>query len=34
LLNGTLHDGGQAQGFFENPQTPEARAFLKGDIVE
>lgn len=34
LLGGQLHDRGAAPAFFENPQTPEARAFLKGDIVE
>lgn len=34
LLNGKLHDQGQARAFFENPTTPEAKAFLQGDIVE
>lgn len=34
LLNGKLHDQGVAQGFFNGPTTPEAKAFLQGDIVE
>jgi tungstate transport system ATP-binding protein len=34
LLNGKLHDRGQAPGFFATPATPETRAFLQGDIVE
>lgn len=34
LLNGKLHDRGAAPEFFNAPSTPEARAFLQGDIVE
>ena len=34
LLNGTLHESGAADKFFESPQTPEAQGFLRGDIVE
>lgn len=34
ILNGHLHETGDAATFFERPETPEARAFLKGDIVE
>lgn len=34
LLGGTLHESGSAAAFFDAPKTAEARAFLKGDIVE
>lgn len=34
LLNGVVHEEGDAATFFDAPQTPEATAFLKGDIVE
>ena len=34
LLHGKLHDGGPADTFFPSPATPQARAFLEGDIVE
>ena len=34
LLNGLLHDQGSAPGFFTQPPTAEAKAFLEGDIVE
>lgn len=34
ILNGQIHEEGDAKTFFENPETPEARGFLKGDIVE
>ena len=34
LLNGNVHETGPAETFFAEPQTPEARAFLNGDIVE
>jgi tungstate transport system ATP-binding protein len=34
LLNGKVHESGPASGFFSAPTTPEAQAFLKGDIVE
>lgn len=34
LLNGNIHERGPASEFFARPQTPQAIAFLKGDIVE
>ncbi|MFK7938663.1 MAG: ATP-binding cassette domain-containing protein [Roseovarius sp.] len=34
LLNGQVHDQGPAAPFLTSPATPEARAFLQGDIVE
>lgn len=34
LLHGKVHETGPADAFFNRPATPEARAFLKGDIVE
>lgn len=34
LLHGKVHEQGRAPAFFEHPQTPEAAAFLTGDIVE
>lgn len=34
LLGGRVHETGPAKAFFEGPETPEAAAFLKGDIVE
>lgn len=34
MLGGRVHETGPAAAFFENPQTPEAKAFLNGDIVE
>ncbi len=34
LLHGRVHETGPAQTFFDSPGTSEARAFLKGDIVE
>lgn len=34
LLNGTVHETGDAKPFFSDPKTSEARAFLAGDIVE
>jgi tungstate transport system ATP-binding protein len=34
LLNGNIHEHGPASEFFAEPQTPQAIAFLKGDIVE
>lgn len=34
LLGGKIHDRGTAQSFFQQPETPQARAFLNGDIVE
>lgn len=34
LLAGRVHEEGPAAAFFQHPQTPQAAAFLKGDIVE
>lgn len=34
LLHGKIHESGTAASFFQTPGTPQARAFLKGDIVE
>ena len=34
LLNGQVHETATAREFFESTATAEARAFLKGDIVE
>jgi tungstate transport system ATP-binding protein len=34
LLNGKLCEQAPAKAFFETPQTSEARAFLRGDIIE
>ena len=34
LLNGKIHERGEAKAFFAHPSTVEAQAFLKGDIVE
>lgn len=34
LLNGAVHDAGLAESFFERPNTAQAQAFLRGDIVE
>ncbi|MEO1365195.1 MAG: ATP-binding cassette domain-containing protein [Pseudomonadota bacterium] len=34
MLGGKVHETGPADTFFDAPKTPEARAFLKGDIVE
>lgn len=34
LLRGQVHESGPAADFFDRPQTPQARAFLNGDIVE
>lgn len=33
LLHGRIHEQSTAQDFFQNAKTPQARAFLKGDIV-
>jgi len=33
-LQGKIHERGIAPEFFDRPETPQARAFLKGDIVE
>ncbi|WP_420011068.1 ATP-binding cassette domain-containing protein [Tateyamaria sp.] len=34
ILGGKVHETGPAHAFFDAPQTAEAQAFLKGDIVE
>ena len=34
LLHGKVHEQGEGPGFFDNPKTPEAGAFLNGDILE
>ena len=34
LLNGKVHEYSPTTAFFDRPATPEARAFLKGDIVD
>ena len=34
LLNGLVHERSAAAAFFATPKTSEARAFLKGDIIE
>lgn len=34
LLRGRVHERGCAATFFTRPDTPQARAFLQGDIVE
>ena len=34
LLGGRLHEAGPADTFFNQPETEEAQAFLRGDIVE
>lgn len=33
LLDGQIHDSGQAATFFTNPSSAEAKAFLAGDII-
>ncbi|MGR3491350.1 MAG: sulfate ABC transporter ATP-binding protein, partial [Shimia sp.] len=33
LLNGRVAETSPAAPFFDTPETPEARAFLNGDIV-
>lgn len=34
MLRGKVHEYGPARAFFKSPGTDQARAFLKGDIVE
>lgn len=34
MLAGRVHETGSGPAFFDGPKTPEAQAFLKGDIVE
>ncbi|MEO0751339.1 MAG: ATP-binding cassette domain-containing protein [Pseudomonadota bacterium] len=34
MLHGQVHERSPATAFFAGPQTPEAAAFLRGDIVE
>jgi tungstate transport system ATP-binding protein len=33
MLRGTVHERGTASDFLETPVTPEAAAFLRGDLV-
>ncbi len=34
LLHGRVHETGPAGAFFDRPDTPQARAFIAGEIVE
>ena len=34
LYRGKVHESGPAKRFFDRPETPEAAAFVKGEIVE
>ena len=34
LYQGRLHEQGKAASFFKEPKTPEAKAYLSGEIVE
>ena len=34
VLHGKIHERSPADVFFNGPRTPEAAAFLRGDIVE
>jgi tungstate transport system ATP-binding protein len=34
LLHGRVHEQSPSNAFFDSPETPQARAFLRGDIVE
>jgi tungstate transport system ATP-binding protein len=34
IFKGRIHETADADHFFDTPQTPEAKAFLNGDIVE
>lgn len=34
LLHGRIHEGGPGPAFFDGPATPEAAAFLRGDILD
>ncbi len=34
VLHGKIHEAAPADAFFTHPTTPEAQAFIKGDIVE
>ncbi len=34
MLHGKVHEHSAADRFFANPETPEAKAFINGDIVE
>lgn len=33
LINGAVHETGEAPGFFDAPVTSETKSFLKGDII-
>ncbi|WP_058248730.1 ATP-binding cassette domain-containing protein [Tropicibacter naphthalenivorans] len=34
LFKGRVHEAAPAESFFDTPQTPQARGFLRGDILE
>ncbi|MCB2129593.1 MAG: ATP-binding cassette domain-containing protein [Rhodobacteraceae bacterium] len=34
LIDGRIHETGPATRFFDHPETPEARAYLNGDLLE
>jgi len=34
MLHGKIHEHSPAEAFFSTPKTPEAKAFVNGDIVE
>ncbi len=34
LLHGRVHEAAPAPAFFDAPTTPEAAAFLRGDILD
>lgn len=34
MLHGFVHERGMAAAFFDHPKTPQASAFMRGDIVE
>ena len=34
LYRGLIHETGEAETFFSNPKTSEARKYLQGDILE
>ena len=34
MLHGKIHEHSPAESFFSTPKTPEAKAFINGDIVE
>jgi tungstate transport system ATP-binding protein len=34
LIDGKVHEAAPGTGFFDDPQTPESRAYLNGDLLE